>query len=238
MRARFMMCAVAGLCLVACYEEKEPTTSAGYLGKGGFGYVCDLGAVDECKSGTVPIPSSVAVGSTFSIRYEAETEDGYDSKSVLITSGTVESVGTHLSSTSRGTFKALSAGPATLVIRGVNHDLLDYHPLNIADVEALVLESFSNDRDQVLELLSTGAAKSVVPGIYGFAIFPTTKSGEKLSGLISYDATSSDDSNVSVETVDGRNLTLVARALGDATVTVSGSQTSFTLDIKVTGETL
>lgn len=246
-RIRFPLASIGLLgALVACTVDSSPLTSEGLLGNVDFGYQCD-GTVDDCRNGYSTIPSSVAVGASFTVRYFKE-EDYFDKRDAVPASSAVEATGTHVRNTGAGNFFAVSEGLATLVVRGANDELIDFHPIAIESVasleigtettddeeydDSIVIRSDGNAGTTLPRLTSTSEASALPPGTYRVAVYPKTADGRKLAGALNYEVTSSDLNAVLVNDVGNRFITFDARP-GDAVVTISAVGKSVAFSVHV-----
>jgi len=249
-RIRFSLVSVGFIgALVACSTGSSPRTSGGLLGNIDFGYQCD-DTVDDCSEGYSTIPSSVAVGASFAIRY-FKAIDYYYTREAVPVSGAVESIGTHVRDLGAGHFLAVSEGLATLVVRGVNDELIDFHPMTVEDVASLALGTETSDDEAydysiiirtegdsaktLPRLTSASQANDLPQGTYRVAVYPKTVDGRTLAGALTYDVTSSDSNVVLVNDVGNRFITFSAKP-GDAIVTISAVGKSVAFSVHVSGD--
>lgn len=229
MRSSFLSYVALGLgiALVGC-SATDSGYQGGELGNGGFYLSCDDAVA--CAPGTddaKKFPKSVAVGSTFSIRF---TNDSASGTNIVLTDATdsgitVDPIGTFVTRGVQG-LSAQKVGVATIAAHDAAGQLIDYVNIEIDQPDALVIYDPDVPGDMISDTLdlSSGTQKN----LRAFAQHKLTT----LAGTLAIEWTSSDPSVVQVEELNGGEVTLAARKSGTATLTAVGG--TFTRTVEAT----
>ncbi len=197
----------------------SPTSTEGGLANGTFGYVCPNGpdnACDDVPSGTVPIPSSIAVGAQFSLLYTASS-----STLNVQTSAPQSSTPSILGGTA-GDFAFVAPGTAGVLVSGPGGvvDFLSVTGEDIAGVGAFnsvpggtCLSSPPPAGDAGVPDAGGGGQAGTVANLGTVVLTPGSAldlnlepidpGGQMLAGAVPVQVTSSDDTVVSVGSVSG-----------------------------------
>ena len=230
----------AVIALVAVTSGCSATDSGyqgGELGNGGFYLSCDDAVA--CASGTddaKKFPKTVAVGSTFSVRFTNVTQSGTN---IQLTNApdqgiTIDPVGSFITRGVQG-LSGQTVGIATIAAHDAAGQLIDFVNIEVGRPDALVIydatdagdSDFSTTTPTIvssLDLQSTGDTRT----LRAFA----QRNKTTLAGTLAIEWTSSDPSIVDIVSTDGGGATIVGKKSGSANITATGG--TFTQSIEVT----
>jgi hypothetical protein len=219
----------------------------GALGHGQFGYVCSSASDFACQGeGTAPLPSAIAVGASFSVKY---TPNGSDEAQGIASTTPSILQGASTDST-EATFSFVRVGNAGIVVTA-SGGVLDFAELTGEDVAALSVAKSepSNDPSCTASLPDGGtdagtadAGTGVNVGTFdtvtipvgqtlGVTFFPVDGTGATLAGSIAPTAASLDDTIVSI--TPGSGIVLCGQSLGSAVVELTLNGKTFSLGVQV-----
>ena len=208
----------------------------GELGNGGFYLSCDDAVA--CAAGTddaKKFPKTVAVGSTFSVRFTNTTTT--NGTNIKLTSSadrgiTIDPVGTFVTRSING-LSGQKPGIATIAAHDASGQLIDFVNVEIGRPDALVIYDAADPSGTTnpypivankLSLESVGDRRT----LKAFA----QRNKATLAGTLAIEWVSNDPSIFDVETTSGGEATIVAIKTGTATLTATGG--TYTQSIQVT----
>ena len=228
-RQRWMLAGV--LAVAACdFIGTDPSGSQGELGNGVFSYSCVNGsdaACDGLMAGAKPLDAPIAVGSRFSVSFQAD--EGGSARVEAASQSHIDEVSARLD-----TFEALQEGATALLAMRADR-AVDLLHVQVARIDQLRIEELSAQSGSTLALdrltMVVGQTTTLVASARGAG-------GEVLVGALEY-VWSAPDAAVVDATADptDNEITIEALAPGSTTfnVTVGDISKEITVDVSSEG---
>lgn len=220
---------VACLGLVACTTNDLTPADSGYgagsLGNGGFAFTCDDSVVCGQYNAADQFPDTVAVGSTFTVRFIKSATVSSD-----VTGITVSTIGNDFfSTTGAGSFLAKQAGTGTIIAKDSSGSVVDYRALDIRRPDEIVVYD-ANDTTNVIPVTRV---EMNVNDIRSYRALAREK-GANLAGTLNYEWKSSDATVVRAYADANGKVSITGVKAGSATVTATGGtfEHSFTVTVQ------
>jgi hypothetical protein len=181
---------LAAALLAGCFDDDdgyEDTRARGDLGKGTFVYGCHNDTDTSCDDGGTNLPSALAVGSRFDMRFSISS--GAQPSVVSPATDLVRRVG--------NAFEVRAAGQFPLLAVNANREVIDIKHLYAADVGQIRVQ---RNRELPVSSLRLAPRESAT-----LLALPYDQGGVKLGGALSYAWSSSDEALLLVESLPELN---------------------------------
>ncbi len=228
-----VMAAGAMGCILGCASSDESSTKLGDLGRGRFKYACvsTLGDDSACALNTretYDFPSSIAVGGSFKLAYEGNSNTQQQIGNPIIKPAASD----YLSDEAPGLFLAKKPGRIAVVARSSsNGKAADFTYLRIAEPTELKLRTLAGPAPALKVPMRVDASLTLRAEAYSGS---TGTAKDVLAGTIEFTWTSSTDSVVLVGRSPASRMDFKASRPGTSVVEAKLGGKSVSVEIEVT----
>lgn len=226
--------ATLAMLLVGCGSAADKASyKAGELGNGGFNFQCDDSVACDRYNAAKSFPTDVALGSTFRVRYIPKDSDVSVNQTPADTGVTVGTIGSTYLQYGPDGFAALKAGIGAVTARNAQGSLVEYTTIRVTPPDALVVYDAAYQSSQGSTPPKVSNVSIKLNEEKSLRALARAKS-QDLAGSLKYEWTSSAENIVETNSDAQGRVTLVGKAVGNATVTVEGGTFKQTFPVVVT----